>query len=270
MHAHACAHTYTNIGTSGNSLMAWLPFERTILTKKFEVTNLVFLWLILSPSPSDWRGFFTSWQALVTCPVNYTHKPSCFRSCLLLPGNSLYRLCTFFAQPPLLCFEFIHIFFPCIHKIKIVVQREYGAASLLGSGCSRTELEIVNHVLSNTHNARHTLWLLQELLPLMVELPSPLVWPLSFLWFPLPFHRKSGQEQWTRVADRVFASRLVSLLLFSILCFFMLPWPTQPPMGVGTSESHKAVTIRDSWSPNFLRRGKQVWFYIFNRKLNFV
>lgn len=181
-HTHVRTHTQTLVECV-NSLMAWLPFERNILTKKYEVTELVFLWLILSPSPSDWEGPFNSRQAPVFCPVNYIHTN--------LPASyPLFHFLETVFKEHILCIACLPLFWinphfsPCIHKIKIVVQRECSAAHSLGSPTVLgLDWWLKSHSLSNHHNARHTLGLPQELLLLRMESPCPVVGPLSSLCF---------------------------------------------------------------------------------------
>lgn len=98
-----------------------------------------------------------------------------------------------------------------------------------------------------------------------MELPCLVVWLLSSLCF----HWKSGQQQWTKIRDPVFVKRLVNSLLFSILCFFMLPWPARPLMGAGARLARPLPSIV-AVNPIPGELESKCDFMLFNRKLNFV
>lgn len=140
-HTHMCVHTQTLVECV-NSLMAWLPFERNILTKKYEITELVFLWLILSPSPSDWEGPFNSWQAPVFCPVNYIHTN--------LPASyPLFHFLETVFKEHILCIACLPLFWINPHVFPLHSQNKNSCAegvqcsSLSGvTNCSRAELVI--------------------------------------------------------------------------------------------------------------------------------
>lgn len=60
-----------------------------------------------------------------------------------------------------------------------------------------------------------------------------------------------------------------TLLPFSILCFFTLPWPAQPLMGVGVRPARPLPSIV-AVNPIPRELGSKCDFTLFNGKLNFV
>lgn len=90
-HTYTCAHTYIHIHENAYLLMAWPLVKRTTVTKKYEITKLVFLWLIWSLSRSHWQGLFNSWHTPSFAPI-ITHTQTFLLLILsLLPGNSPER-----------------------------------------------------------------------------------------------------------------------------------------------------------------------------------
>lgn len=94
IHMHVHTHTFTFIQTHTlveyvYLLMAWPLVKRPIVTKKYEITKLVFLWLILSLSRSDWQGLFYSWHTPSFAPIITYTQTFLLLILSLLPGSSL-------------------------------------------------------------------------------------------------------------------------------------------------------------------------------------
>ena len=109
----------------------------------------------------------------------------------------------------------------------------------------------MNQTLSNDHGARHTLGPLLELLPLVMELPRPVVWHWFFSGSHFPSIGSQGKssEPKSRSCLCQKAGELASVFHSPLLQVAL----TCPDTDECRGQSHRAITIWCGWLPNSLR-----------------
>lgn len=196
---HPCTHTFAQthiLVEYANSFMVCFHLKAPFYPRNMKWLNQHFCGLSCHPHPQTGEGSSTADKlqslALLTLHTNLSASHPLF--CLLETIFKKRILCT-------ACFPLFWIYPhvsppPRIHKRKVVVQRVlYSALSGVASR-SRTGLVIhVNQTLSNDHSVRHTLGLLLELLPLVMELPRPVAWHWFFSGSHFPSIGSQGKSR---------------------------------------------------------------------------
>lgn len=275
---YAHAHTYTYAHTYipfmqmhilveyAYLLMAWPPVKRTTITKKYDITKLVFLWLILSLSHSDWQGLLNSWHTPSFAPIITDTQTFLLLILSLFPGNSVERTHSL----PSPCFPLFWI----IHTFSLHSQNKNSCAkgvwcSLLSgdTSCARAGIVVQEPDLFKQSYCQATLWLLQAFLLLRMELPCP-----AYSHFLLSASIGSQQQRWTPAADPVCPEAGGWTCLFSrfLLLRVALPCPvSEGCWGTWEPQDHYGpfIVAGHSISGEVQNQRDFTWF---NRELNFV